>query len=430
MHIKLFSKSAIILFLLILSVPLTVLLLQKQQTVGTKAQSGGPSVYTGVYAQDWDSVLGFEKDSGKPVSIVMQFYTWTEGNFPTDYMNTVRNHGSIPLISWESYDSNNSDATSWKNIASGSYDSYITQWAIDSRNWGHPYFLRLDWEMNGFWDPYAKDAADYVPMWQHVHDIFTKNGATNVTWVWCPNVDSYSTQPLDQFYPGSSYTDWVCMDAYNFGNTQSWSSWTSFSDLFAETYNHLLRLAPGKPIMIAEVGSAEGGGSKADWISDTFSNQLPNSFPNIKAFIWFNLSKETDWRIESSQASQNAYASAMATSYYSSYYYSGLSTSPIPYLGSLSSQTARVVPLITNTPTPTATPTQTPTTTPFPTKPLPKVTAPLVSCSQANLFCSGKNQLLVFGGGLVALIAIIFILKQSLYPTHKWSKVNKKQKRK
>jgi beta-mannanase len=48
--------------------------------------------------------------------------------------------------------------------------------------------------MNGTWSPWAvgvngNTAAHYVAAWRHVHRIFTKVGATNATWVWCPNVD-------------------------------------------------------------------------------------------------------------------------------------------------------------------------------------------------------------------------------------------------
>ena len=33
-------------------------------------------------------------------------------------------------------------------VAEGRFDSYITRWAAAARSWGHPFFLRFDWEMN------------------------------------------------------------------------------------------------------------------------------------------------------------------------------------------------------------------------------------------------------------------------------------------
>ena len=35
--------------------------------------------------------------------------------------------------------------------ARADFDAFITQWATDAKNWGHPFFLRFDWEMNGNW---------------------------------------------------------------------------------------------------------------------------------------------------------------------------------------------------------------------------------------------------------------------------------------
>ena len=50
----------------------------------------------------------------------------------------------------------------------------------------------------------------------------------------------------------------------------------------------------------------------------------------VKAFIWFNQDKETDWRIESSASAQNAFANAMSSSQYASNSYASLNASPIP----------------------------------------------------------------------------------------------------
>ena len=113
---------------------------------------------------------------------------------------------------------------------------------------------------HAYWEPFVAQADFYVPMWKHVHDIFAQNGATNVTWVWCPNVDSYSTRPFDSMYPGSDYVDWVCMDGYNYGTAQAWSSWTSFSSLFRPTYDHLRRTKAGRAVSPIKTGACSACG--------------------------------------------------------------------------------------------------------------------------------------------------------------------------
>jgi beta-mannanase len=147
--------------------------------------------------------------------------------------------------------------------------------------------------------------------------LFDSVGATNVTWVWCPNLAYSGSVPYSQLYPGDAYVDWTCLDGYNMGTSS-----TSFSSLYSASYAALTALAPTKPVMIAEVGSLEyGTGVKAAWTTDTLSTQLPNNFPQVKAFVWFNwrISENGAWRnweIESSASSQAAFASAIASPYY------------------------------------------------------------------------------------------------------------------
>jgi hypothetical protein len=70
-----------------------------------------------------------------------------------------------------------------------------------------------------------------------------------------------------------------------------------------------------KPIIISEIACTEQGGDKAAWISDAF-DALKTRYPRIKAFTWFELNKETDWRINSSASALTAYRSALSADYF------------------------------------------------------------------------------------------------------------------
>lgn len=390
------------------------------------AQSAG--VYYGAYTENLSDLSSFESLAGKKVSLFMIYQSWNEGGFPNGQMESIRSHGAIPVVSWDSYIPERPVDTSWKSIAAGSMDSYINQWADDAKNWGHPLFLRFDWEMNGYWIPYSDQADSFVPMWKHVHDIFTQKQVHNVTWVWCPNVDSVSTRPLEPMYPGSDYVDWVCLDGYNFGNTQSWSTWQSFSSIYTPTYNHLGRLAPGKPIMIAELSSAEQGGSKATWIHDMLS-QLPTLFPNVKAFIWFNINKEADWRINSSEDSRQAFAQGLASSYYANNQYSGISTTPIPYLGSLSAAVlATPQPTLSPTRQPTSKPTVTASQTPIPSSGIPADINASPNFSWPVFINSfSKSHWILYGSAawVILSLGLLFLTKQNIQPKKSKSKRQK-----
>ena len=307
-----------------------------------------PSVYLGVHVsgnlQNMSEVTTFEQDAHKSVSIVMWYQGWglQDGtqNFEPTWMDNVRNHGSIPLVTWEPWlytQGVNQANYSLESIIDGSHDAYITQWAEASKAWGHPYFLRFAHEMNGNWYPWSEQAngnkaGQYVQAWQHVHDIFTKLGVKNVTWVWSPNTDYAKSISLKELYPGSAYVDWVAMDGYNWGNVNG-SGWQSFRQVFQQTYTDITAIARNKPLMIGETASAEHVGNKASWITDAFTKELPVVFPLVKAVIWFDENKETDWRTISSSASQAAFNKAVASSRYASNGYSQLSASPIPVPG-------------------------------------------------------------------------------------------------
>jgi beta-mannanase len=305
--------------------------------------SASASVYFGVHMPltDMSLVSSFEADAQKPVAIVMWYQHWGETDgyqyFQPGWLSAVRAHGSIPLVTWDPWNPSlgaNQPTYSLQNIINGNFDAYIVRWAQASRAWGHPYFLRFAPEMNGYWFPWSEQvngnkAGQFVLAWRHVHDIFTAQGATNVTWVWAPNIIFSNSIPLGELYPGDSYVDWGAMDGYNWGNVGAWHSWTSFTSLFQQTYQAMLAITY-KPLMIAETASTEQGGNKATWISDAFTSQLVNNFPHIRAFVWFDIDKETDWRIESSSASQIAFSAAMHSGTYASNWYASLNVSPIP----------------------------------------------------------------------------------------------------
>lgn len=312
------------------------------------AQShGAPSVYYGVNVAgqptNLEKVRAFEYHARKAVSIVMWYQGWgvqdSSRDFQPGWMNTVRDHGAIPMVSWEPWNYTRGayqTPFTLQSIIDGSYDAYITRWALASKAWGYPYFLRFAAEMNGNWYPWSEQLngnkpGEYILAWQHVHDIFTSVGATNVTWVWSPNVEYNGSTPLSELYPGSAYVDWIGMDGYNWSTVQR-HQWQTFSQVFQQTYQDILAMNLNKPLMIAETASAEVGGDKPQWISDAYGLQIPRNYPAIRAVIWFDEKKETDWRIESSVASQAAFANAIASGVYATNRFAMLDTSPIPAL--------------------------------------------------------------------------------------------------
>jgi hypothetical protein len=273
----------------------------------------------------WDSETWnlFEKHAGKKISIEHfgQPAPWNQA-FAEGPLNLTRERGAIPLMDMDP------DGVTLKEIVEGKKDSYFVTWGKAVKAWGYPMFFRWTWEMNGTWFQWGKEAAAnptlYKEAWWHLHDLIEEQGASNVTWVWCPNLTFPGSTSLSSLYPAKEsegkgkYVDWTCLDGYNFGtNPAKPDSWKSFSTLYTSSYNELLSLAPTKPIMIGEMSSTEYGGSKASWISDAIGAQIPKNFPKIKAVVWFNKwDGGMDWPIETSSSSESAFAGAIASTYY------------------------------------------------------------------------------------------------------------------
>ena len=279
------------------------------------------SQFTGSDApQKWQAVTKFEERNtrGKRLTMLHWYSPWqnptTGGTYPftRSVFEKVRRHRVTPFLSWSSRGISDAD------IAAGKWDGYIRGWASAATSWGHPLFLRFDREMNGAWFNWgAGDSgntpAEFVAAWRDVHDIFTAAGATNVRWVWCPNIDPrHKFTDIGLLYPGDAYVDWTCLDGYNGDDP-----WTSFTKLFASSYQRLLQIAPSKPIIIGEIGSTETGGSKARWIRNMFA-ALPKRFPHIRGLLWFDQYLQgpgghSDWPIETSQSSSDAFADGVRT---------------------------------------------------------------------------------------------------------------------
>jgi len=253
-----------------------------------------------------------ETTLGRKLTISHNFYGWTD-----DYTAWVRStlmSGYIPLVTWEAW-TGGSVGIPLDDIINGAHDSMIRTRAQACAAIGQKFFLRWGHEMNGNWYPWdgshngasTAATAKYIAAYRHIHDLFVSAGATNALWVFAPNVDSVPGDAWNQwsnYYPGDSYVDWMAFDGYNWGTVQTGSSWRTFASITSTIYAGLA--AKGKPIMIPETASTEMGGDKAAWITAILP-ALKTSFPAIKAFVWFHMNKETDWRIDSSTQSRDAF---------------------------------------------------------------------------------------------------------------------------
>ncbi|WP_152648294.1 glycoside hydrolase family 26 protein [Streptacidiphilus anmyonensis] len=254
------------------------------------------------------------------------FVNWTQ-SFRAAMVTSAYDHGTLPVISWEPWaggqennigvgqvPKNNADQPKYRlaNIIDGSFDSYITAFAkgVAAAKW--PVALRFAHEMNGTWYPWSEKTdgnkpGQYVAAWRHVHDLFQQAGATNVIWVWSPNIiRPVPHTKLSSLYPGDAYVDWVGLTGY--GVRESTPA-TTFDPTLRQ-----VRALTKKPILITETG-AQPDKDKVSWVTSFFPWLEQNH--DIIGFVWTEKTRTSgalsDWRFNGDPQSEDAFQNGIST---------------------------------------------------------------------------------------------------------------------
>jgi beta-mannanase len=270
------------------------------------------------WSASWLSDLdAYSTRVGRVPAVVQTYRDMEYSMLNISQMDPLVARGSMPLVTVEPWDSSSTTDPRYalKNIVRGDFDAWFAAGADAARAFGKPFYLRFAPEMNGRWAPWeaginGNTPQEYVAAWRRVHAIFVSRGAGNAKWVWGPNVFGGSAVDFTPYYPGSDVVDVLALDGYNWGSLDVWQT---YSQVFGPSYDALARLDPVKPVMIAETASAESGGDKAAWITSTFTREIAARTPRVQTVVWFDVNKETDWRVESSARALSAYR-AVATS--------------------------------------------------------------------------------------------------------------------
>ena len=255
---------------------------------------------------------------GNTPAIAVIKSAWGEDNsrdFPTSTAQAMASRGITPMIWWTPRGGSDTELYSrHRNINLGLHDDYIRQYARDARQFDGQVLLRFAHEINNHYFPWSVNSYDNTPesfiaAWRRVHGIFRAQGANNVKFVWsvAKEVCEGGCNPYTRVYPGDQYVDVMGFSGYNWGATKGW---ISMYDAYRRPANLLAQISD-KPVMVAETGSNEIGGSKAEWIRTGY-REIHERLPQISAIVWTNVDlrylNHPDWRIDSSPSSLAAYA--------------------------------------------------------------------------------------------------------------------------
>jgi mannan endo-1,4-beta-mannosidase len=298
-------------------------------TAPTKAQILASGKNFGLYTATEDEFAGVQGAVGRTAGIEGYFQGWDTAFRPAR-VDAAWSQGRLPLLTWETRSLNGGADSDYSlaRIQAGALDPFIRSYARAIVTNGLPLAIRLDHEMNGDWYPWSemKGTADsppgsYVASWRRVHDIFQQEGAGDlVLWVWAPNrTDALSARfrPIDSYFPGPGYVDYVGLSGYY----RKAETRPGFDRTYAATLAELARVAPGKPVLLAEVGAtAVNPAHKVEFVTDFFAGLAAH--PEIRGFVWFNYAVTdstgvtNDWRINLDVAVRDAARAGLSGSGY------------------------------------------------------------------------------------------------------------------
>ena len=258
-----------------------------------------------------------EAAMGHRYNLQLTYYNW-DSLFPDSGEATIVAHGRTPVVTWYGPGKDADDPRTLAEVINGSDDGWIRQQAEAIKDFGHRIYLRLMPEMNGTWyHGFSGNPAAYVAAWQRIHRLFAQEAVTNVTWVWCPNIDP---DDWDQYYPGNSNVDIIGIDG--FSNTKY--GYQTFEQMFSSFLQHY---AGRKPLMIVETATnsgngdaAAGSGSAASFISGMHSYLKDVAGPRygMVAVCWFDTDNTDnfDWRVDQTPAAWQAWLSLARDPYF------------------------------------------------------------------------------------------------------------------
>jgi beta-mannanase len=251
------------------------------------------------------AVDDYEKKIGRKLDLVHSFYQWDDP-WPTDRDTAAIAAGSTPLISW--------NGTDTREIASGKFDSMITERARAARDLKKPILMRWFWEMEGQKkDQLAGTPDNYIAAWRHVRGIFQREGATNVSWAWCPTSAAFKDGSAQPYYPGDADVDWICADGYSKYPEKAKGHFRSFGDVFGPFYQWAVQ--HNKPILVGEFGVRGPDDQRANWIRAT-SQEVPQQFPKIRALVYFDSPDRGDFELRDQPTALAAWSALVKEPYF------------------------------------------------------------------------------------------------------------------
>lgn len=257
-------------------------------------------------------VIRFEQTLGAKTAWVFFSNNWSESRkFPATTCDWIRGLGKVPYIRLmlrSNLEQNRAEKIfSLANILAGKFDDDLKAWARDAKSFGTPILIEWGTEPNGNWFSWngtwnggpQDGPRRYVEAYRHIVDLLRGEGADNLQWIWHVNwLDEPEAKwnRFENYYPGNDYCDWVALSAYGPLTPRAVDGTEGFRFKMRTAYPRLTRLAPKKPIMIAEFGCDihHRKVDASEWAKSALEDLFSGRWPAVIGFCWWNESWEND----------------------------------------------------------------------------------------------------------------------------------------
>ena len=261
--------------------------------------------------------------SGQPLAYVYLTNNWFYSRaFPVQAVSTVKARNAVPFVRLM-LRSSDEEATgpdplySLSAIIAGRFDADLRAWGKSAGQVSGPVYAEYGTEVNGFWFGWnarwngKAGAAQFVQAYRHIASVVRQGGGTNVRWVFHVAAQDDPQQPwntLEAYYPGGDVVSVLGVSAYGAQTPQdSADTILSLRQQLDSVMPRLSALAPGKPVMLLEFGSAAGAAvSPQEWAGAALRDLTAGRWPALRGFSWWNSawpndtspSHDTEMRLE------------------------------------------------------------------------------------------------------------------------------------
>ena len=240
------------------------------------------------------AIAHLERQVGRKFNTTHYRMPWTS-DLVNNFTKWSAHSGHTQILSW--FARTKGGPVSWRAIADGHYDGWITHQARSLRGSGwHGYMcFHKEPEDEG-------NSTDWKAAYNRVHRIFHNVGVRRFKWVVALMASTYGSGQASQWMP--RHYDMLGVDGYNRYHCRG-TPWRPFSQIFAPARGYAK--AHKKRLYIIEAGCVEAeAGRKADWFKG--ARETMKRWPEVVGFSYNNENTDCSYYVDSSASSLAAFS--------------------------------------------------------------------------------------------------------------------------